>query len=103
VFQKALQEYTGAMQYSGDFAFGRYNLANLCVALNRPEEAVQNYEAALKIDDLFYPAKVNLAMLYSSRGENDKAVRMFRDVVSKHPNSMMSPILSACFSLNGKT
>jgi Tfp pilus assembly protein PilF len=85
VFQAGLQEYVASMQYSGDFAFGRYNLANLYVALNRPEEAVQNYEAALKIDDLFYPAKVNLAMLYNSRGENDKAERLFRDVVAKHP------------------
>jgi Tfp pilus assembly protein PilF len=39
----------------------------------------------LKIDDLFYPAKVNLAMLYNSRGENDRAEKLFRDVVAKHP------------------
>jgi tetratricopeptide (TPR) repeat protein len=73
VFQTGLQEYVASMQYSGDFAFGRYNLANLYVALNQPEEAIRNYEAALKIDDLFYPAKVNLAMLYNGRGENEKA------------------------------
>ena len=85
VFQTGLQEYVAAMQYSGDFAFGRYNLANLYVALNQPEEAIRNYEAALKIDDLFYPAKVNLAMLYNGRGENEKAERLFRDVTAKHP------------------
>jgi len=51
VFQNALQEYIAAMEYSGDFAFGRYNLA----------------------------------MLYNGRGENDKAERLFRDVVAKHP------------------
>jgi tetratricopeptide (TPR) repeat protein len=85
VFQNALKEYMAAMEYSGDFAFGRYNLANLYAALNEPQEAIRNYEAALKIDDLFYPAKVNLAMLYGSRGENGKAERLFRDVVAKHP------------------
>jgi tetratricopeptide (TPR) repeat protein len=85
VFHRDLQEYIGAMEYSGDFGFGRYNLANLYVALNRPEEAVRHYQAALKIDDLFYPAKVNLAMLYNRRGENEKAERLFRDVVAKHP------------------
>jgi tetratricopeptide (TPR) repeat protein len=57
VFQTGLQEYVASMQYSGDFAFGRYNLANLYVALNQPEEAIRNYEAALKIDDLFYPGQ----------------------------------------------
>jgi tetratricopeptide (TPR) repeat protein len=85
VFQNDLQEYIESMEYSGDFAFGRYNLGNLYAALNEPQEAIRNYQAALKIDDLFYPAKVNLAMLYSSRGENDKAERVFRDVVAKHP------------------
>jgi len=85
MFQTGLQEYVASMQYSGDFAFGRYNLGNLYVALNRAEEAIRNYEAALKIDDLFYPAKVNLAMLYNGRGENDKAERLFRDSVAKHP------------------
>jgi Tfp pilus assembly protein PilF len=85
VFQNDLQEYIESMEYSGDFAFGRYNLGNLYTALNEPQEAVRNYEAALKIDDLFYPAKVNLAMLYNSRGENDKAEKLFRDVVAKHP------------------
>jgi tetratricopeptide (TPR) repeat protein len=85
VFQKDLQEYIESMEYSGDFAFGRYNLGNLYVALNEPQQAIRNYQAALKIDDLFYPAKVNLAMLYNGRGENDKAEMLFRDVVSKHP------------------
>jgi HEAT repeat protein len=47
VFQNALKEYMAAMEYSGDFAFGRYNLANLYAALNEPQEAIRNYEAAL--------------------------------------------------------
>jgi len=69
----------------GASLYGRYNLGNLYTALNEPQEAVRNYEAALKIDDLFYPAKVNLAMLYNSRGENEKAEKLFREVVAKHP------------------
>ena len=85
MFQRDLQEYIERMEYSGDFAFGRLQPGNLYVALNRPEEAVRNYEAALKIDDLFYPAKVNLAMLYNGRGENEKAERLFRDVIAKYP------------------
>jgi tetratricopeptide (TPR) repeat protein len=85
VFEKDLQEYIASMEYSGDFAFGRYNLGNLYAALNEPQEAIRNYQAALKIDDLFYPAKVNLAMLYNSKGENDKAEKLFREVVAQHP------------------
>jgi len=85
VFQTALKEFETAMEYSADFAFGRYNLGNLYVALNRPEEAIRNYLAAIKIDDLFYPAKVNLAMFYNKRGENEKAEEHLREVVKTHP------------------
>ncbi len=73
------------MNYSADFAFGRYNLANLYVALDQPEVAVQNFRAAIKIDDLFYPAKVNLAMLYNQRGANDQAEELLREVITTHP------------------
>jgi tetratricopeptide (TPR) repeat protein len=73
------------MGYSADFAFARYNLGNLYATLNRPDEAVENYRAAIKIDNLFYPAKVNLAMLYNQRGENNKAEVLLREVTAEHP------------------
>jgi len=73
------------MKYSGDFAFGRYNLGNLFTALNRPEEALNNYLAAIRIDDLFIPAKVNLAMLYNQKNENEKAETLLREVTMSHP------------------
>jgi tetratricopeptide (TPR) repeat protein len=85
VFQTALKEFEASMGYSADFAFGRYNLANLYTALNRPEEAIQNYQAAIKIDNLFYAAKVNLAMFYNKRGENDKAEVLLREATAAHP------------------
>jgi tetratricopeptide (TPR) repeat protein len=86
VFRTALDEYVSAMEYSGDFAFGRYNLGNLYSSLKKTGEAIENYEAAIRIDNLFYPAKVNLAMLYNSLGDNDSAEKLFRDVVTEHPN-----------------
>jgi tetratricopeptide (TPR) repeat protein len=87
VFEAGLQEYVASMQYSGDFAFGRYNLANLYVALNRPEKAILNYRAALKIDDLFYPAKVNLAMLYNAQDRNEEAETLLKEVLKDYPQS----------------
>jgi len=73
------------MEYSADFAFGRYNLGNLYSSLNRIDEAISNYRAAIKIDSLFYPAKVNLAMIYNQKGENDKAEVLLREVTAAHP------------------
>ncbi len=94
VFQSALHEFETSMEYSADFAFGRYNLGNLYVALNRPEEAMRNYKAAIHIDDLFYAAKVNLAMLYNQRGDNDRAEALFREVVETFPE-----VYEAAYSL----
>jgi len=85
VFEQALGEFEKSMEYAGDFAYGRYNLGNLYVALDRPEEAIRNYQAAIAIDDLFYQAKVNLAMLYNGMGDKDKAEVLLREVVAAYP------------------
>jgi tetratricopeptide (TPR) repeat protein len=85
VFQAALKEYIAAMEYSGDFVFGRFNLGNLDVELNRPQAAIENYRAAIKIDDQSYPAKVNLAMLYDRLGRKEEAETLLREVVAAHP------------------
>ena len=85
VYEAALGEFEESMAYSADFAFGRYNLGNLYVALNRPDEAVKNFEAAIKIDGVFYPAKVNLAMLLNQQGNNDRAETLLRQVVEDQP------------------
>ena len=85
LFKTILLEYQQAMEYSADFAFGRYNLANLYTNLKKPELAIENYKAAIRIDDQFYPAKVNLAMLYNQMGQNDKTEKLLREVVSEHP------------------
>jgi len=85
IFQASLTDYQKSMEYSADFAFGRYNLGNLYVALRQPEKAIKNYQAAIKIDNLFYPAKVNLAMLYNQMGKNSEAENLLREVVITHP------------------
>ncbi|MFC1580201.1 tetratricopeptide repeat protein [Thermodesulfobacteriota bacterium] len=84
-YTKALKEFQGAMEYSGDFASGQYNLANLYAALNRPEEAVRYYRGAIAIDNLFYPAKVNLAMLYNRMGKKKEAEVLLREVLEEEP------------------
>ncbi len=82
VFQTALVEYQQSMEYSADFAFGRYNLGNLYANLRQPEKAIENYRAAVRIDHQFYPAKVNLAMLYNQMGRKDEAEVLLREVVA---------------------
>jgi len=83
-YRSALMEYIKSMEYSADFAFGRYNLGNLYANLRQPEKALENYRAAIRIDNQFYPAKVNLAMLYNQMGRKDEAEVLLREVVAAH-------------------
>ena len=48
-----LEEYKAAMLYSADFASGRYNLGNLWNSLGQTDRAIEEYTAALRIDDRF--------------------------------------------------
>ena len=85
VYQQVLKEFIASMEYSGDFSFGRFNLGNLYHELDDNDRAIENYKAAIKIDNLFYPAKVNLAMLYNEKGERDRAEELFMEVINEHP------------------
>ena len=45
----------------------------------------KNYMEAIAIDNLFYPSKVNLVILYYSFGQSNEASALFNDLISKHP------------------
>jgi len=82
---EALEEYIESTTYSLDFAFAGHNLGNLYSRLDMPERAEAYYLAAIEIDDLFFPARVNLATIYNSQGRNAEAERMLREVVREYP------------------
>ncbi|UCG51629.1 MAG: tetratricopeptide repeat protein, partial [Candidatus Latescibacterota bacterium] len=84
--REALAEYQDAMRHSLDFSFAAHNLGNLYAKLDDPERAAHYYNTAIEIDDLFYPAKANLAVLYSSKGQYNKAERLLREILHDFPN-----------------
>jgi tetratricopeptide (TPR) repeat protein len=84
-FQKGLEEYRDAMLYNADLAAQRYNLGNLAANLDDDAQAVVAYEKSIAIDEQFYPAKVNLAMLYNRQGKNPDAEKMLREVIDQQP------------------
>ena len=85
---EALTEYRLAMEHSLDFSFAGHNLGNLAAASRRRGgEAERYYRAAVSIDDLFFPAKANLAVLLNARrGENDEAEALAaRSILEAYP------------------
>jgi predicted CXXCH cytochrome family protein len=86
VLEATLAEYEQVMEYSLDFAFAGHNLGNLYTRLDEPLKAQAYYEAALAIDDLFFPAKANLAVLYNAQGRNADAERLLREILDAYPD-----------------
>ncbi|HWS00500.1 MAG TPA: multiheme c-type cytochrome [Prolixibacteraceae bacterium] len=85
LFTKALEEYRKSQEYVADFPTARYNLGNFYSRNHDMLRAEENYKEAITIDNLFYPAKTNLAMIYYQQGKADLAEKMFRDLVANHP------------------
>jgi predicted CXXCH cytochrome family protein len=82
---RGLAEYREAMEYSLDFAFAGHNLGNLAARLGDAAEAETYYRMAISIDDLFYPAKANLAVLLNGEGRNDEAEALLRSILQAYP------------------
>ncbi|MEI6901179.1 MAG: tetratricopeptide repeat protein, partial [Bacteroidota bacterium] len=74
-------------EYVADFPTGRYNLGNYYSKLNDFTRAEENYKEAIVIDNLFYPAKINLAILYYQEGKVDPAEELFLDLIKNHPEA----------------
>ncbi|MFN8257054.1 MAG: tetratricopeptide repeat protein [Bacteroidales bacterium] len=81
----ALEEYKNINLYTSDFPGGNYNLGIMYSNLGNNDLAVKFYQDALKIDNLFYMAKVNLANLYNQQGRNDEAEKLLREVLNENP------------------
>jgi tetratricopeptide (TPR) repeat protein len=80
-----LAEYEAAMAYSLDFSASGHNLGNLYTRLGKPDKAEVYYRRAIAVDDLFFPAKVNLAMLLNGQGRNKEAKKLLEEVVAAYP------------------
>jgi len=84
-YREALEEYVRTMEYSLDFAFVGLNLGNLETKLGRAAAAESYFERAIAVDDLYFPAKINLAILLSGQGRNREAEQLLREVVAAYP------------------
>ena len=81
-----LDEYREAMQSSLDFPASAHNMGNLSSRLGDALEAERYYRIALEIDDLFVPAKVNLALLLNVTGRNSEAEQLLREALEAYPD-----------------
>jgi tetratricopeptide (TPR) repeat protein len=67
---------------------GRYNLGNYYSKTKDIARAEENYLEAIALDNLLYPAKINLALIYYQQGKTGPAEKLFIDMVANHPEVM---------------
>jgi tetratricopeptide (TPR) repeat protein len=84
LFRNALDEYKSSQEYVADFPTGRYNLGNYYSKINDLAKAEENYREAIAIDNLFYPAKSNLVIIYYQEGKTDSVINLCHDLITKH-------------------
>jgi tetratricopeptide (TPR) repeat protein len=82
----ALAEYESAMREGLDFAASAHNLGNLYAAQGDPFQAEYFYREALLIDDLFIPAKSNLAVILNGQGRNAEAEVLLGEILEADPD-----------------
>jgi len=82
-----LADYIAAMTASLDFAHAGFNLGNLYSRLGDAQQAERYYRTALRVDDLFYPAKMNLVVLLNAQGRNTEAERVLQEVLEAYPDN----------------
>jgi tetratricopeptide (TPR) repeat protein len=84
LLQKSLDEYKKSQEYVADFPMGRHNLGNYYSKLNDVAKAEENYREAIAIDNLFYPAKMNLALIYYQQGKSEDATKLYKEIINDH-------------------
>ena len=82
---RELDAYIASMRSILDFASSGHNLGNLYEALGDAGSAERYYRKAIAVDDLFFPAKMNLAVLLSRTGRDSEAEPLLRDVLAAYP------------------
>jgi tetratricopeptide (TPR) repeat protein len=84
--QKNLTEFEQTMTYSLDFAHAGHNLGNLYERMGDAARAETFYRRAIAVDALFFPAKMNLAVLLDAQGRTAEAVRLLQEVLEAYPD-----------------
>jgi predicted CXXCH cytochrome family protein len=83
---RELDDFIETMKASLDFAASGLTLGNLYEQQRDATQAEYFYRTALEVDDLFFPAKANLAILLSQQGRTNESEQLLREVLRDYPD-----------------
>ena len=79
------KEFRIFLDYNADFREGQNQIAQYELGKGNVQEAVYALEKSISIDSLFSEPYTNLAILYSQKGENDKALDVLNALIGHYP------------------
>ena len=82
----ALAEYLAAQHENGDMPASRLNLAVIHERRSEPEKAEEEYRLALRQDERFLPARMNLSTLLAGSGRSIEALPLLERGLELHPD-----------------
>ncbi len=86
-FGAALKECEDALRLNADWPAENVNAGNLALKRGKPEEAIAAFRRALKLDDQFGGAYVNLADVYRSLGRDSESEAELRTGLERLPKN----------------
>lgn len=75
---EALEDFTAALEFKPQFASALLNIGNLLLEDGELDEAIAHYESAVRSDDTYAIAHMNLSAAYKKAGRHAESVREFR-------------------------
>ena len=99
----AIDAYKSALTILPDRADARSNLGAAYVRLGQYDEAIAQYEAALKADALNNAVRLNLALAYYKSARPNEAIPQLKRVISSDPDAKNAYlILADCYLQTGQ-
>lgn len=86
VYKGVIDEYLAYLNYGADFAISRHNLGVYYANNGDDKKAIRHLKEAVKIDDQYFPAMLELAVLYSRQGNNVLSEKWLLYSLSKNPD-----------------
>ena len=86
-FEQAHQEYKDFVLSQSDFPLGSATAGDYFVKINDTDNAIRFYERALLKDKQLNYIRLNLAVLYSGKAQNDKAENFLNEALKYEPKN----------------
>src|SRR5579885_1520890 len=86
-YQQAISCFTESAKYAGERAcLPLYNMGNAYQSLNKFDEAMESFRAALKVDNTMADAWINLGRLLDDRGDHEEALACYELALQFQPD-----------------